>query len=219
MQVLVPYLIGANTLVVALPTGLSDTSHVIGSTPFFGDDLLALILVPLVLSGLTWFLFRTDAGVAVRGIAENSDRAVMLGVPARRLTQLVWILAGLLAAAVAITAAPRGGIPANPFVSAGGLFLPCAGRRRRGPPRVAARCLRHRGRPRGDGLGGQGQRGQAGPRYRRLLAVILVALALQRRPEGRPGADDLVGSLAAGTTAAASVGRPAPRARPEPGGC
>ena len=46
VQVLVPYLLGANTLVVAFPTGLSDASHVIGSTPFFGDDLLALIARP-----------------------------------------------------------------------------------------------------------------------------------------------------------------------------
>ena len=82
VQVLVPYLVGANTLVVGFPTGLSDASHVIGTTPFFGDDLLALSLVPVALAGLTWFLFRTDAGIAVRGIAENGDRAVMLGIPA-----------------------------------------------------------------------------------------------------------------------------------------
>jgi ABC-type branched-subunit amino acid transport system ATPase component/ABC-type branched-subunit amino acid transport system permease subunit len=124
LQVLIPHLLGSATLVVSFPTGLSSHSRVVGTTPFFGDDLLALVLVPIALGGLGWFLNRTDAGVAVRGIAENGDRALLLGIPARRLVQLVWVLAGVLSAAVAIFAAPRSGIPANPFVSTGGLFLP-----------------------------------------------------------------------------------------------
>ena len=63
-----------------------------------GNDLALVAFVPLVLGGLTWFLLRTDAGVAVRGLAENGDRARLLGIPAHRLSLLVWTLAGGLAA-------------------------------------------------------------------------------------------------------------------------
>ena len=42
---------------------------------FNGNDLLIAIVVPVVLVALGWFLLRTDAGVAVRSVADNSDRA------------------------------------------------------------------------------------------------------------------------------------------------
>ncbi len=48
--------------------------------------------------GLAWFLLRTDAGIAVRASAENMDRALLLGIPVRRLATIVWGIAGGLAA-------------------------------------------------------------------------------------------------------------------------
>ena len=36
----------------------------------------------------------TDAGVAVRAAAENADRALLLGIPIRRLSTIVWMIAG-----------------------------------------------------------------------------------------------------------------------------
>ena len=57
-----------------------------------------------------WFLLRTDAGVAVRSVADNSDRARLLGIPVRRLSTLVWVIAGLLAGLTGILSAPSSGI-------------------------------------------------------------------------------------------------------------
>jgi ABC-type branched-subunit amino acid transport system ATPase component/ABC-type branched-subunit amino acid transport system permease subunit len=190
VQVLVPHTLGANTLVVAFSTGLSSWSTLIGTTPFFGDDLLALALVPAALVGLLWFLNRTDQGIAVRGIAENGDRALMLGIPARRLVQLVWILAGVLSAAVAILAAPRTGIPANPFVATGGLFLPAL---------AAAVIARLESLPvafvAAVGLGVldwvvKDNVSKQALGTVAMLVVIIVALLLQRRPAGRAVVDD-----------------------------
>jgi branched-chain amino acid transport system permease protein len=75
-----------------------------------GDELLVLFAAPVVLLALGWFLLRTDHGAAVRGAAENSDRALLLGIPVKRNTTLVWMLAGALAALAFILKAPSSGI-------------------------------------------------------------------------------------------------------------
>jgi branched-chain amino acid transport system permease protein len=85
---------------------------------FHGDELLIVIIVPVVIAGLAWFLLRTDAGVAVRGAAENNDRALLLGIPVRRLSTIVWLLAGGLAALTYMLQAPFEGV--KPGLSANG---------------------------------------------------------------------------------------------------
>ena len=57
-----------------------------------------------------WFLLRTDAGIAVRSVADNSDRAMLLGIPVKRLSTLVWVIAGVLAALTSTLSAPSQGI-------------------------------------------------------------------------------------------------------------
>ncbi|HEX3333377.1 MAG TPA: ATP-binding cassette domain-containing protein, partial [Acidimicrobiales bacterium] len=52
----------------------------------------------------------TDAGVAVRSVADNADRARLLGIPVRRLSTLVWVIAGLLAGLTSILSAPSTGL-------------------------------------------------------------------------------------------------------------
>jgi branched-chain amino acid transport system permease protein len=64
---------------------------------FDGNDILVLIVVPLVLIGLAAFYKFSRIGVALRAAAENADRASLLGIPVRRLQSVVWGLAGLLA--------------------------------------------------------------------------------------------------------------------------
>jgi len=69
----------------------------VSGVPFGGNDVLIVIVVPLVLLGL-WCFFRFSAvGVALRATAENADRASLLGVPVRRLQSVVWGLAAVLA--------------------------------------------------------------------------------------------------------------------------
>ncbi|MGH9039321.1 MAG: ABC transporter permease subunit, partial [Acidimicrobiia bacterium] len=75
-----------------------------------GNDLLIALVVPVVLAGLSWFLLRTDQGRAVRAIAENTERALLLGIPVHRLSTLVWALVGGLAALTVVLKAPGQGL-------------------------------------------------------------------------------------------------------------
>lgn len=81
----------------------------IGNKTLLGDELLIVAVVPFIIAGLAWFLLRTDAGVAVRAAAENSDRALLLGIPIRRLSTIVWALAGGLATLTFMLKAPFAG--------------------------------------------------------------------------------------------------------------
>jgi branched-chain amino acid transport system permease protein len=85
---------------------------------FHGDELLIVIIVPAVIAFLAWFLLRTDAGVAVRAAAENNDRALLLGIPVRRLATIVWLIGGGLAALTFMLQAPFEGV--KPGLSANG---------------------------------------------------------------------------------------------------
>jgi ABC-type branched-subunit amino acid transport system ATPase component/ABC-type branched-subunit amino acid transport system permease subunit len=124
LQFGLPYLLHGSLVVPPFSTGLSHLRFAIGHTPFHGNDLLAVALVPFALAGLSWFLLGSETGTAVRAMAENSERAMLLGIPVRRLSRMVWILVGALAAATTILNAPTQGVPVNPFVAAGGVFLP-----------------------------------------------------------------------------------------------
>ena len=92
--------------------------------------MLIVLVAPVVLAALAWFLLRTDHGTAVRAAAENTDRALLLGIPVRRNTTIVWMLAGGLAALAFILKAPFTGFA--PGVATTG---PARAAARRWPPR------------------------------------------------------------------------------------
>jgi ABC-type branched-subunit amino acid transport system ATPase component/ABC-type branched-subunit amino acid transport system permease subunit len=73
------------------------------------DETATLILAPIVVAGLAWFLTRSRAGLRVRAAASNRDAAVLAGVWAGRTSRVVWALAGVLAALTAILTAPSKG--------------------------------------------------------------------------------------------------------------
>lgn len=77
-----------------------------GSVTFRADHLIVLIGVPLILGALAYFFGRTRYGVAARAVAENSERARLLGCRVKRVSLIVWGLAGLLSALTAILRAP-----------------------------------------------------------------------------------------------------------------
>jgi len=93
----------------------------LGVKTLFGDEILIMMVVPPVLAGLAWFLLRTDVGVAVRAAAENEDRALLLGIPIRRLSMIVWMVAGALAALTFVLKAPFSGV--TPGLAAAGPLL------------------------------------------------------------------------------------------------
>ena len=73
-----------------------DVEFTIGLTVFGGNEILAMASVPVVILSLGWFLQRTNYGIAIRASAESADRAALLGVPVKRVQNVVWIVATVL---------------------------------------------------------------------------------------------------------------------------
>ncbi|HUP84826.1 MAG TPA: ABC transporter permease [Acidimicrobiales bacterium] len=69
----------------------------IGTVVFQGNEVLAMLVVPVVIAALTGFFRYTNIGIAVRASAESADRAALLGVPVKRIQTIVWIVASTLA--------------------------------------------------------------------------------------------------------------------------
>ena len=107
-ELLIPRWLDAPPFLGAFDTPL-DLSFTIEPVIFQGKHLAILAAVPAVIAGLAWFLLRTDAGVAVRAAAENADRALLLGIPIRRLSTILWMVAGGLATLTFILKAPFAG--------------------------------------------------------------------------------------------------------------
>jgi len=91
---------------------------------FTGDHLLIMLSVPPILLALAWFLLRTDVGIAVRAAADNEERALLYGIPIRRLQTIVWVVAGGLAALTFILKAPFAGAVSTAFGGIAFLLLP-----------------------------------------------------------------------------------------------
>ncbi|HVT65643.1 MAG TPA: ATP-binding cassette domain-containing protein [Mycobacteriales bacterium] len=189
IAIYVPRWFHGPSLIAPFATGLTGWHHQINPVLFNGNDLVVVIVVPVVVAAVSWFLLRTDAGRAVRAIADNPDRARLAGVPARRLMLLVWAVAGGVAALAVTLQAPSAGVPLN--VAAGPAILLA--------PLAAAIIAGMRSMPgaflAGIGLGvveavvrlDVSKQSVEEPIF---LGVILVALLLQHRSESRADAAD-----------------------------
>ena len=96
----------------------------VGSLVLTSDYLAALVIIPAVLGALTWFFQRTDSGIATRGAADSSERALLLGIPVRRLSLITWMVASFLSALGAILAAGVSGFQSNIPVGPESLIIP-----------------------------------------------------------------------------------------------
>ena len=122
----VPKYFHGPALIPSFRTSLNSTRLEVRPVLFNGNDLVVLIIVPLVVIGVSWFLLRTDAGRAVRSIADNPDRARLVGIPARRLLLGVWTLSGVVAGLAVIIQAPSAGIPLDATAGPAILLPPLA---------------------------------------------------------------------------------------------
>ena len=68
-----------------------------------------LVLTPVLVAGLAYFLRRTRYGIAIRGAADNADAARMAGVSSGRMSMLSWAIAGAVSAFTAIMIFPTRG--------------------------------------------------------------------------------------------------------------
>lgn len=78
----------------------------VGGVLFRGEHLLVLVVFPVVVAALFAFFRYTAYGAAVQASAENADRARLLGISVRRISTVVWAIAGLLAGVTAVLQAP-----------------------------------------------------------------------------------------------------------------
>lgn len=70
---------------------------------FNGDVLVIVVVAVAVVLGLTLFFRRSPLGIAIRASAENADRAALMGIPVRRLSTVVWMIAAVLSAVALFT--------------------------------------------------------------------------------------------------------------------
>ncbi|HET6964548.1 MAG TPA: branched-chain amino acid ABC transporter permease/ATP-binding protein [Acidimicrobiales bacterium] len=80
-----------------------------GSVHLFSQHFMVLAFVPAVMVALTLFLNRTPYGVAIRAAADNPDRAELAGISTKRVSTLVWVLAGVLSTLSAVLIDPLHG--------------------------------------------------------------------------------------------------------------
>jgi ABC-type branched-subunit amino acid transport system ATPase component/ABC-type branched-subunit amino acid transport system permease subunit len=96
----------------------------VGPIVFTGDHLVAILVVPLLLGGLAAFFTRSDTGIAVRAAADSTERALLLGIPVRRLSRVTWMLAAGLSGIASMLSAPIVGPNVGGFGGAVALLAP-----------------------------------------------------------------------------------------------
>ena len=144
-----------------------------------GDQFVAVLVAAGLAGGLALFLRRSRYGIALRAAAENSERAVLLGVPVARVQTLAWAVAGLFGALTIFLRRPLFGVPVDGSLGPGILLFSLA----------AAAMARFDDLPvalvAGIGVGILEQAsfaasGSANLAYALMVAVVLAALALRR---------------------------------------
>ncbi len=111
------------TASVNFPTPFQSFTFTLGTAPFTGDHIVTVVVVALIVSALSAFFRFTDMGIAVRASAENGDRASLLGIPVKRVSTVVWVIAAVMSAIGVFLRAPLVGIPLTGFVGLGVLLF------------------------------------------------------------------------------------------------
>ena len=87
---------------------------------FNGNYVVAMVVVPAVMLLLVGFLRYTNYGIAIRAAADNGDRARLLGIPVKRLSTIIWIMAAILSTLAALLRVPIQGFASFSSVSSSG---------------------------------------------------------------------------------------------------
>lgn len=202
VQLFIPTWFGSAGLVGGFETPFTFKFEVAPVT-FTGDHLVIVVAVVPIILGLAWFMLRTDVGIAVRAAADNAERALLYGIPIRRLSTIVWVVAGGIAGLTFILKAPFAGSTSTALGGIATLLLPAL---------AAAVVARMESLPRafaaGVGLGILEQlvfwnTKRASTIDVAFLCVILVALLFQREKVSRA-------QEAGGTWSMAGILRPVP---------
>ena len=96
IEIAMPTLVSGRTLAPPeFPTPFRHLRFELGGVIFDGDHIAILVVAVAMVAGLAGFLRLSRYGIAVRAAAENADRAALLGIPVRRLSTLVWMVAAV----------------------------------------------------------------------------------------------------------------------------
>ncbi len=188
LAILVPRMWGENAASQRIPPPF-DLTVTVGTFVLSANDLIALVVAPLAMVGVALFLGRTRIGTAIRGAAERSERAAMLGIPVSWLSTLVWAIAAGLSFLALFLRAGILGVPIGSALSLATLVQALAALvigRLRDLPTVATAAVAL----------GVLEYGVAWNASSPLLvtpivgAAVLVALLLQRRGHTRADTDE-----------------------------
>lgn len=176
--------------------------------PFGFGHLFSIGFALIGLLGLGAFLRYTRSGVAVRAAAENSERAMLLGINVKGLSTIVWTITGMLSGlGVILTSTATGSFQGVGGTSPGALIAALAAaviaRMRSIPVAVAAAVGIHILRATADWAFLEPEQLAIFDAF--LFVVILVGLLLQQRELGR------VGELEASSWRATEELRPTPK--------
>jgi len=166
-----------------------DWKLTVGTFILSANDLIALVVAPAAMVAVAVFLGTTRLGTAIRGSAERSERALMLGIPVAWLSTLVWAIAAALSFLALFLRAGILGLPLGSALSLTTLVIALAALvigRLRHLPTVAAAAVAL----------GVLEYGVAWNASSPLLVTpivggaVLVALLLQRRQYSRADQDE-----------------------------
>lgn len=101
-----------------------DFSTRIGPILFRGDHLLAVVASVLVVVAISWFLGRTRIGTGIRAAAEAPERALLAGIPIRRLSTITWVVSAGLSGLAALLSAPIVGVSLGAIAGPSALVIP-----------------------------------------------------------------------------------------------
>ena len=108
---------------LTFPTPFTHFHWKVGVLTFRGDHFAPLIVVGALVMALGAFFKFTDIGIAVRASAENGERASLLGIPVKRVSTIVWMLAATMSAVGVFFTVPLTGLPLDGFVGLHLLFI------------------------------------------------------------------------------------------------
>jgi ABC-type branched-subunit amino acid transport system ATPase component/ABC-type branched-subunit amino acid transport system permease subunit len=90
------------------PTPFNVTVRLLGFT-LHGREFMILFFAPVAAIAIAYLLRATHTGVRIQAVASNDEAARLAGIPVRRVSTTVWVVAGLLAALTAILLGPGRG--------------------------------------------------------------------------------------------------------------
>ncbi len=167
-----------------IPTPFDGLETRIGVVTFNGNHVAAVVAAAIVVATVGAFFRYTDLGIAVRASAENANRASLLGIPVKRVSTVVWIMAAVLSSVAVFLRIPLIGLNLGGSISLNVLLFAL----------VAAAFARFDDLPLAF-LGGMGatmatdaiqfQTQRASFTAPVLLGIVLVALLTQQRRSGR----------------------------------